>query len=163
MSVNFYKKIRDYANLTKKQNVLDLFCGVGSIGIFLAASAKFVWGIEAAKAIVDMAWQNARENKVENISFIVSDVRRFLNTQKEFYKDADLLVVNPPRSGLSNKIIRAILRFSPKAIIYSSCNPEAFFRDLEGLKGAYKPDFIEPFDFFPHTPHLECLSLLKPV
>jgi 23S rRNA (uracil1939-C5)-methyltransferase len=161
MLVGFYNKIKNYLDLSASQSVLDLFCGVGSIGIFLAGSAKFVWAVEISKDIVEMAWQNAKANKIENISFVASDTRRFLNTQGLFYKGIDVLVVNPPRCGLSNKIIRAILRLEPKIIVYSSCNPEALFRDLKGLTDQYSLDFIEPFDFFPHTPHLEALSLLK--
>ena len=160
MVVDFYSKIRDYINPNDEERVLDLFCGVGSISLFLAKRAKFVWGIEVSKEIVDLAFQNARENKIDNVSFIVSDVRRFLNTQGAFYKNIDALVINPPRSGLSNKILRAILRLGPKRILYSSCNPVALFKDLSALLEHYKPDFVEPFDFFPHTPHLECLAFL---
>jgi len=161
MLVGFYNKIKDYLNLSNEQRVLDLFCGAGSIGIFLAQRAKFVWGIEIAQEIVDMAWANAKANNIENISFIASDSRKFLNTQGSFYKGIDVVVVNPPRSGLSNKIIRGILRLEPKIIVYSSCNPNALFRDLGGWIDQYNLDFIEPFDFFPHTPHLEALSILR--
>ena len=159
--VDFYKKIRDYASLSSTDQVLDLFCGAGSIGMFLARDAKFVWGVEREQAIVDIAWQNAKINKIDNISFFAADSRKFLNTQGTFYKNADLLVINPPRCGLSAKIIRAILRLEPKNIIYSSCNPDALFRDLESFLNQYDLAFIEPFDFFPHTPHLEALSFLK--
>ncbi len=161
MLVDFYKKIKKYAGLSLQQQVLDLFCGVGSIGMVLARDAKFVWGVEKETEIVNMAWQNAKINKIENISFFTADSRKFLNTQGAFYQDTDLLIVNPPRCGLSPKIIRAILRLKPKAILYSSCNPKAFFIDLEGLLDEYNLDFIEPFDFFPHTPHLEVLSILR--
>lgn len=129
--------------------------------MFLARDAKFVWGVEREKEIVDIAWQNAKINGIDNISFFAADSRKFLNTQGAFYKNTDLLVVNPPRCGLSPKIIRAILRLEPKNIIYSSCNPEALFVDLEEFLGQYSLDFIEPFDFFPHTPHLEALSFLR--
>ena len=159
--VDFYKKIRDYAKASSTEQVLDLFCGVGSIGMFLARDAKFVWGVEREGEIVDIAWQNAKINKIDNISFVAADSRKFLNTQGAFYKNTDFLIINPPRCGLSPKIIRAILRLEPKNIIYSSCNPEALFRDLEGFIGQYSLDFIEPFDFFPHTPHLEVLSFLR--
>jgi len=159
--VDFYKKIREYAKLYSTDQVLDLFCGVGSIGMFLAQDAKFVWGVEREQSIVDIAWQNAKINKIDNISFFAVDSRKFLNTQGAFYKNTDLLVINPPRCGLSAKIIRAILRLEPKNIIYSSCNPDALFRDLEGFLNQYDLVFIEPFDFFPHTPHLEALSFLK--
>jgi len=160
---NLYGKIRDYAKLEKCENVLDLFCGGGSIGIFLAGMAKFVWGVEVSQPIVDCAWQNAKENNIENISFFTADARAFLNTQGAFYKNVDVLIINPPRCGLSNKIIRAILRLNPKTIIYSSCNPDTLFSNLKELSVAYKPQLIEPFDFFPHTPHLETLVLLKQI
>ncbi|MBU1121297.1 MAG: 23S rRNA (uracil(1939)-C(5))-methyltransferase RlmD [Candidatus Omnitrophica bacterium] len=158
---DLYSKIKEYACLKGEERVLDLYCGVGSIGLFLADKAKFVWGVEIQKEIIDAAWQNARGNDINNISFFTSDARRFLNTQASFYKDVDMLIMNPPRSGLSKKIVRAVLRWLPKTIVYSSCNPASFFEDLKALSGNYNVDFIEPFDFFPHTPHLECLSFLK--
>ncbi|MCP4653409.1 MAG: 23S rRNA (uracil(1939)-C(5))-methyltransferase RlmD [Candidatus Omnitrophica bacterium] len=156
-----YRKVKEYASLTGKERVLDLFCGVGTIGIFLAEAAKFVWGVEIHKQIVDAAFINAKKNNIKNISFFAEDARRFLNTQGTFYRDVDLLIINPPRCGLNPKIIRAILRLNPKRIIYSSCNPTTLFTDLKGLKSSYKPDFIEPFDFFPHTHHMECLTFLS--
>lgn len=158
---DLYTKVRNYAALTGKESVLDLFCGTGCFGIFLAKSAKFVWGVELLEAIVAAAWQNAKSNNIENISFFAVDARKFLNTQTTFYKDADIVVMNPPRSGLSGKIVRAVLRLAPKMIFYSSCNPESLFRDLTGMTASYKVEFIEPFDFFPHTPHMECLAVLK--
>lgn len=160
---DFYNKIKRYAQLQGDERVIDLFCGVGSIGLFLASGAKFVWGIELQKEIIDAAWQNAKANNVNNVSFFVSDARKFLNTHGVFYKDIDLLIINPPRCGLSAKVIRGILRLVPKKIIYSSCNPDSFFRDIKELLGNYSLDFVEPFDFFPHTPHLECLGLLKKI
>jgi 23S rRNA (uracil-5-)-methyltransferase RumA len=163
LAVNFYKKIRKYAKVSKSVRVLDLFCGVGSIGLFLAKGAKFVWGVEMNNDIVDLSWENSQVNKIDNISFLTSDTKKFLNSQSMFYKGIDLLILNPPRSGLSNKIIRSILRLKPKTIIYSSCNPQALFKDLQGLNERYKLEFVEPFDFFPHTPHLEVLAFLKKV
>ena len=161
MIAGFYDKLAGYANLSGQERVLDLFCGAGSIGIWLARKAKFVWGVEASKEVVDLAWQNAKINHIENISFFSADARRFLNTQGAFYRDIDLLVINPPRSGLSKRIIRSILRLSPRTIIYSSCNPTALAQDLGQLITGYNLDSIEPFDFFPHTPHLEVLCLLR--
>ncbi|MFH1771632.1 MAG: 23S rRNA (uracil(1939)-C(5))-methyltransferase RlmD [Candidatus Omnitrophota bacterium] len=160
-TVGFYNKIKEYADLDDSKSVLDLFCGAGSIGLYLSKQAKFVWGVEVSSEIIDMAWENAKINNTENISFFVADVRKFLNTQGTFYKNTDLVVINPPRSGLSNKIIRAVMRLNPKKIIYSSCNVDALFRDLKGLTDAYQVNFIEPFDFFPHTRHLECLALFS--
>lgn len=161
MVVGFYEKIREYIKASPDERVLDLFCGTGSIGIFLAKHAKFVWGVEANKDIVDCAWQNSYNNNIKNISFMVADVRKFLNAQGAFYRDIDILVVNPPRSGLSHKILRSIFRLSPRRILYSCCNPQALVRDLSVLSQRYQLDFVEPFDFFPHTPHLEVCSLLR--
>lgn len=158
-----YGKIKQYAALNGQEKVLDLFCGGGSIGIFLADTAKFVWGVEVSQAIIDCAIKNAKDNNIDNISFFTADARAFLNTQGTFYKDIDVLIINPPRCGLSNKIIRAILRLTPKKIFYSSCNPDTLFANLKELSVAYKPELIEPFDFFPHTPHLETLVLLNKI
>jgi len=160
---DLYEKITDYTCLTGKEKVLDLYCGVGCIGIFLSKKAKFVWGIELKKEIVEAASENAKLNKIENISFLTDEVRRFLNLKGSFYRGIDLVVINPPRCGLSKKVIRAILRLEPKMIIYSSCNPDTFCRDLKALNSLYKINFIEPFDFFPHTIHLECLALLDKI
>ncbi|UCG35753.1 MAG: 23S rRNA (uracil(1939)-C(5))-methyltransferase RlmD [Candidatus Omnitrophota bacterium] len=156
-----YTKIRDYLKLDKKERVLDLYCGVGSIGIFLASCAKFIWGVDIGKEIIDAASQNAKNNNIENISFFAADTRRFLNTQGAFYKGIDVVVINPPRPGLSKKVLRGVLRLSPKRIVYSSCNPDSCLRDLKELKDSYEIRFIEPFDFFPHTRHVEILTLLE--
>ncbi|MDD5194314.1 MAG: 23S rRNA (uracil(1939)-C(5))-methyltransferase RlmD [Candidatus Omnitrophica bacterium] len=158
---DLYAKIRGYSVLSQDESVLDLFCGAGGIGMALAPDAKFVWGVELHETIVKAARENAVLNNLNNISFFASDVRKFLNTQSAFHKNIELVVINPPRAGLSNKIIRAVLRLSPKRIIYSSCNPETLLRDLADLRKSYKLEFIEPFDFFPHTPHMECLAVLK--
>jgi 23S rRNA (uracil-5-)-methyltransferase RumA len=160
---DLYEKIVDYSSLTGKEKVLDLYCGVGCIGIFLSKKAKFVWGIELKKEIIEMAFGNAKLNKIENISFLTEEVRRFLNLKGSFYRGIDLVIINPPRCGLSKKIIRGILRLEPKKIIYSSCNPDTFCRDLKALSSFYKIHFIEPFDFFPHTPHIECLVFLDKI
>lgn len=159
--VEFYEKIREHIKASAEERVLDLFCGTGAIGIFLAKQAKFVWGVEVSKEIIDCAWQNSRDNNIHNISFMVADARKFLNTQGAFYRDIDILVVNPPRCGLSGKILRGISRLRPKRILYSSCNPQAMIRDISVLVEGYQLDFVEPFDFFPHTSHLEVCALLR--
>lgn len=159
--VDLYSKIKMYAQAQEKERVLDLFCGVGSIGIFLSPEVKYVWGVEISEAIVNAAWENARLNKIENICFFAQDVRRFLNTQGTFYKDIEIAVINPPRSGLSQKIHRALLRVGPQRIFYSSCNPETLCQDLKAIFPYYHLEFIEPFDFFPHTRHVETLAVLR--
>ncbi|MFH1877019.1 MAG: 23S rRNA (uracil(1939)-C(5))-methyltransferase RlmD [Candidatus Omnitrophota bacterium] len=158
---DLYHRIRHYASMTKEQTALDLFCGAGGIGMFLAQDAKSVVGVELQEAIVSAARANAALNNISNISFHGADVRRFLNLQGLPYKGTDVVVINPPRSGLSVKIVRAVVRLTPETIFYSSCNPETLFHDLPGFLQNYALTFVEPFDFFPHTPHMECLAVLK--
>ncbi|HDN86096.1 MAG TPA: 23S rRNA (uracil(1939)-C(5))-methyltransferase RlmD [Candidatus Omnitrophica bacterium] len=156
---HLYKKIEEYAQLTGEERVLDLYCGVGSIGLFLARRAKFVWGVEIKKEIVENAIVNAQLNGIENISFICSDVKKFL-VQKDI-SNIDIVVINPPRCGLSKKIKKYLLKMPSPRIFYSSCNPYTLFTDLKDFSSLYRIVFIEPFDFFPHTPHLECLAFLE--
>ncbi|MDD4294736.1 MAG: 23S rRNA (uracil(1939)-C(5))-methyltransferase RlmD [Candidatus Omnitrophica bacterium] len=157
---SLYSKIMLYADLTRKKRILDLYCGAGGIGMGLAKKADFVWGVELSPDIVKFAQENAEQNNIKNITFIAQDVRLFLNTQDNTDKKIDLVVVNPPRGGLSQKVIRAIKRLLPSKLIYSSCNPEALCRDLKEFSDQYTIEFVEPFDFFPHTKHLECLAVL---
>ncbi|MBN2482719.1 MAG: 23S rRNA (uracil(1939)-C(5))-methyltransferase RlmD [Candidatus Omnitrophica bacterium] len=154
-----YEKIRQYAHVTGKEKILDLYCGVGSIGLFLARDVQYVWGVELREEIVQNAKVNAQLNNIENISFVCTDVRRFLSDSDT--SGIDIMVLNPPRSGLSKKIKRKILRAHPPRIVYSSCNPQTLCEDISDLASLYRVDFIEPFDFFPHTPHVECLTFLE--
>lgn len=161
MMADFYHKIRNYSELTNNQVVLDLFCGTGSLGLALSSLAKYVWAVELSPEMIKLAQTNAAINNIKNISFFTSEVRKFLNVENKEINSVDCLVLNPPRSGLSNKVKRSILRLKPKKIVYSSCNPESLFKDLESFMPQYSLDSIEPFDFFPHTWHLESLTVLK--
>lgn len=157
-----YERIEEYGEFSKDEKVLDLFCGVGSIGIFIAPHVGMVWGVEINENIVKNAWENARINNVNNISFITEDVRRFLGLRKKELKDKiDCIIVNPPRSGLSKKIRSRIMEIRPPRLFYSSCNPLTLCEDLSDFSRIYRIELIEPFDFFPHTPHLESLVVLK--
>ena len=155
-----YSKIREYVGLTKEENVLDLYCGVGTISSFLSQDAKLVTGVDIGEKVIEAANENAKHNKVNNAKFFAQDTRKFLFENSESYQDIDLVVINPPRSGLSGKVLRKVIRLNPKKIAYSSCNPDSCIRDLKALSEHYSLDFIEPFDFFPHTPHVEVLTIL---
>ncbi|OQX82036.1 MAG: 23S rRNA (uracil(1939)-C(5))-methyltransferase RlmD [Candidatus Omnitrophica bacterium 4484_70.1] len=153
-----YKKIEEYAQLKGKEKILDLYCGVGAIGIFLSKKVEFVWGVDVEKSSIESASLNAKINNLTNISFICADVKKFLINFK--LPQPDLVVVNPPRCGLSKKIKKHLVKLRPPYILYSSCNPSTFFVDLKDLGEFYNVEFIEPFDFFPHTPYVECLGKL---
>jgi len=154
-----YKKIEEYAQLGGKEKILDLYCGIGAIGIFLSKKAEFVWGVDVEKSSIESASLNAKINNLGNISFICADVKKFLINFK--LPQPDLVVVNPPRCGLSKKIKKHLVKLKPPYILYSSCNPSTFFIDLKDLGEFYNIEFIEPFDFFPHTPYVECLGKLS--
>ncbi|MCM8826843.1 MAG: 23S rRNA (uracil(1939)-C(5))-methyltransferase RlmD [Candidatus Omnitrophica bacterium] len=158
--VELCKKVRDSFSLTADFKILDLYCGCGTIGIFLAEKAKFIWGVEVNSSAIENAFINANINGIKNISFIHSDVTKFLKAGN-LKEKIDMIVINPPRCGLSQKIREKILFLNADFIFYSSCNPKTFFSDLKYFSSPYTLLFIEPFDFFPHTPHLEVVGFLR--
>ncbi|MFH1768212.1 MAG: 23S rRNA (uracil(1939)-C(5))-methyltransferase RlmD, partial [Candidatus Omnitrophota bacterium] len=145
-----YKKIVAYALLSKEDSVLDLYCGSGAIGIFLAKKAKSVLGVEVDSAAIAAAVANARTNGVDNISFVCGDTNRFL-AENNLAGKISLIVANPPRCGLSKKMKAKLLDTDVPYMFYSSCNPQTLFSDLGDLSFKYNTLFVEGFDFFPHT------------
>lgn len=145
--------------LSKPQNLIfDLFCGTGTIGLFLAKHAEQVLGIELNEDAVRAARENARKNNIFNIDFYVGDVSKLLSG---FRGRPSLIVIDPPRAGLTEKIIDQINAFDCKEIIYVSCNPATLARDCASFsKYGYKIDKIQPVDMFPHTFHIENVCLL---
>ena len=151
-------KLYDYIkkNCQNSLNVLDLYCGTGSISIYISDVVKKVNGIEINANAIKDANYNKKINKVENINFICSDTKDIkLN---EYY---DTIIVDPPRSGLNKSIIKEILKVKPQKIIYVSCDPMTLTRDLKDLKNVYDIDSITPFDMFPNTYHVECVTILN--
>ncbi len=151
-------KLYDYIkkNCQNSLNVLDLYCGTGSISIYISDVVKKVNGIEINENAIEDANYNKKINKVENINFICSDTKDIkLN---EYY---DTIIVDPPRSGLNKSIIKEILKVKPQKIIYVSCDPMTLTRDLKDLKNVYDIDSITPFDMFPNTYHVECVTILN--
>lgn len=154
---NLYKEVLDKADLKGNENVLDLFCGTGTIGLFLSKKAKHVYGIEINKSAVKDADYNKELNKVNNIEFICNDVNKIKND----FKDIDLIVLDPPRSGLGENAIKTVLDINPKKIIYVSCDPVTLARDLNVLKENFNINEVTPFDMFPNTYHCESITVLE--
>lgn len=149
------------AELTGKENVLDLYCGIGTIGIFASKHAKKVYGIEIIPQAIEDAKENAKINEIENIEFIVGDVEFALSELIEKRKiSPEIVFVDPPRKGLDNTTIQNLLKIEPEKIIYISCNPATLVRDLKMLEEKYEIKDITPLDMFPWTKHVECVSLL---
>ncbi|MBM3240614.1 23S rRNA (uracil(1939)-C(5))-methyltransferase RlmD [Candidatus Poribacteria bacterium] len=137
---------------------LDLYCGTGIIAIYVSDVCKHVIGVELVNASIEAAKENARLNGVENVLFYADDVAEFLKGKHRF----DVMVIDPPRSGMSKNIIRHIKRIAPKRIVYMSCNPVTQFDDLKRLYDDYKLERpIRAYDMFPQTYHLETLAILS--
>lgn len=154
---NIYNKVLEYGKFTEKDNVLDLYCGTGTIGIYLAKSCGKVLGIEINEEAVNDANINKKINAVDNIEFKVGDAGKVL--EKTNFKPT-AIVVDPPRSGLDSKTIEKIIDLNPNKLIYVSCDPVTLARDLNILKNSFDILEVTPFDMFPNTHHVECVALL---
>lgn len=152
----------DAAQITKQDIVFDLYCGIGTISLFMAPFAKSVYGIELVEEAVYAARENALINKIDNAQFIAGDVEKILddliNKQKII---PDIVMVDPPRKGLDRRSIDNILRIFPKRLVYISCNPATLVRDLSALEGLYEIKRLKPVDMFPFTSHVECVAVLQ--
>ena len=158
-----YRQVKDYASLNGSETVYDLYTGVGSIACYLAAGAKQVIGIEGNGDAVRDAEENGRINGLSNTLFITGDIlETFTPEFIDCHPKADVVVLDPPRSGTLIEIKKALLYAAPKKIIYVSCNPVSLAWDLTQLcTGGYRVTAIQPFDMFPHTHHVETVCLLE--
>lgn len=155
VTLMLYNKVLDYLPKDKNKTVLDLYCGTGTISLFLSKYYKNVIGIEINKDAYLCANLNKEINDIKNVNFICGDVSKEIDNLK-----ADIVVVDPPRAGLSKEGIRDILKINPEEIVYVSCDPVTLARDINLLNG-YKVVSDTPFDMFPMTYHVENVCLLK--
>jgi 23S rRNA (uracil1939-C5)-methyltransferase len=161
MAERLYGIAREYAGLTGFERVYDLFCGIGTIGLSLAPRAGEVWGVEIIPEAVADAINSARANDVRNAKFFAGDVRTSMRDLVEQAGRPDVVVVDPPRAGLSQKIVRRIIEAAPKRVVYVSCNPTTLAPNAAQLAEAgYALKRVRPVDMFPQTPHIECVALL---
>ena len=149
-----YSKIKDYIKTNK--SVLDLYCGTGSIGIFISENNN-VLGIEVNEYAIKDAIENAKLNNIKNIEFICGDSGKTLNN---INFSPDVIIVDPPRAGLSKETIENIFKLNSKELIYVSCDPMTLARDLNLLNEKYETVELTPYDMFPNTKHVECLCYL---
>lgn len=155
---NLYDKVLECAELTGNENILDLYCGTGTIGIYLSKYAKSVIGIEVNEQAIFDANVNKNKNNIENISFIcdtTSNINNIVNN------DFDVIIVDPPRSGLDKNTINFLINSKAKRVVYVSCDIMTLVRDLNILKQDYDIREITPVDMFPNTYHVECVCVLK--
>jgi 23S rRNA (uracil1939-C5)-methyltransferase len=162
MAERLYALASDAAGLQGYERVYDLFCGIGTIGLSLAARAGEVWGLEIVEDAIADAIANADANGIGNARFYAGDVRLALRELVETAGRPDVVVADPPRAGLSQKVVRRILEASPKRVVYVSCNPTTLAPNAaQMVEGGYALRHVQPVDMFPQTPHIECVALLE--
>jgi 23S rRNA (uracil1939-C5)-methyltransferase len=161
MAEQLYRVALEYAEPTGVERVYDLFCGIGTIGLLFAPRVSEVWGLELLPEAVSDAISNARRNEIGNARFFAGDVRLALRELVGQAGRPDLVVVDPPRAGLSQKVVRRIIEAGPKRIVYVSCNPTTLAPNAAQFSEAgYELVRVRPVDMFPQTPHIECVGLL---
>jgi 23S rRNA (uracil1939-C5)-methyltransferase len=162
MAEQLYELAGDYAGLTGGETVYDLFCGTGTIGLTLARRALTVWGVEASEESVACALENAELNGIANAAFFAGDVGRSLEDLHTRSGDPDVVVVDPPRAGLSGRAVRRLGELEAGRIVYVSCNPTTLAANAKQLvsEWGYRLERARPVDMFPHTPHVETVALL---
>jgi 23S rRNA (uracil1939-C5)-methyltransferase len=152
----------ELAGLRGHERVFDLYCGIGTIGLSLASRAREVIGVEIAEPAVADAIDNARRNEITNASFFAGDIRLAMRELVERAGRPDVCVIDPPRAGLSQKVVRRIVEAAPKRIVYVSCNPTTLAPNAAQLvEAGYELRRVRPVDMFPQTPHIECVALLE--
>ncbi len=157
-----YNVVKDFTSLKGNEIVYDLYCGTGSIGIFLSNQAKKIIGVEVIEEAVNDAKENAQLNNLDHTSFYSCDVIEICNDEFfELHGRPDVVIVDPPRAGLHNKLINKLLEIAAPKIVYVSCNVATQARDLQLLNEKYSVEKLQPVDMFPHTHHIECVGLLK--
>jgi 23S rRNA (uracil1939-C5)-methyltransferase len=162
MAERLYAIAAEYAGLQGWERVYDLFCGIGTIGLSLAPRAGELFGVEIVEEAVADAIANARLNQTANAQFFAGDVRTSLRELVERAGRPDVLVVDPPRAGLSQKVVRRIIEAAPRRIVYVSCNPTTLAPNAAQLvEAGYALRRVRPVDMFPQTPHIECVALLE--
>lgn len=156
-----YKVVRNFAQLSGTENIFDLYTGTGTIATFLSGNARQVSGIDYIEDAIRDARQNAIDNNIRNISFFAGDIKDVLND--DFINKngrPDVIVTDPPRAGMHEDVIKSIRKAAPEKIVYVSCNPSTQARDLQLLSDDFRIEKIQPVDMFPHTSHVENVTLL---
>jgi 23S rRNA (uracil1939-C5)-methyltransferase len=156
-----YDKALEYAGLSGEESVIDAYCGIGTISLFLAQKAKKVFGVEVVPEAIEDAKRNAELNGMTNVEFAAGEAEVVIPKWYKEGNSADVLVVDPPRKGCDETFLQTIIEMKPKKVVYVSCNPATLARDLRILEdGGYKTLEVQPVDMFPQTTHVECVVQL---
>jgi 23S rRNA (uracil1939-C5)-methyltransferase len=162
MAERLYAVAAEYAGLSGGERVFDLYCGIGTIGMTMAARAGEVWGLEIAPEAIADAERNAERNRIENARFVTGGARTGVRPLLDEAGKPDVVLLDPPRPGLSRKIVRRVLECEARRIVYVSCNPTTLAPNAAQLvEAGYTLRRVRPVDMFPQTPHIECVALLE--
>lgn len=157
-----YQKAIEFAHLTGKESVIDAYCGIGTIGLIASRQAGSVLGIELNREAVKDARENAKHNQCKNIEFACADAGEYMVEMAQDGEKADVVIMDPPRSGSNEAFLSSVCRLSPNRIVYISCGPQSLARDLDYLTAhGYHAERIQPVDLFPMTVHVETVCLLS--
>jgi len=164
---HLYGAAVEAAALTGSETVLDLYCGTGTLTLLLARAAARAVGVESVPDAVASARRNAKRNGIANVAFVEGEsrpiMRQWSRGERPDRPNADVIVVDPPRAGLHPRVVFRVAELRPRRIVYVSCNPATFARDVKDFEAqGYRLVETTPFDMFPHTPHIECVSVLEP-
>ena len=155
--LKLYAKIKEFSDVCVNDNILDLYCGIGTISLYLARFAKHVTGVEIVPQAIENAKENAKANNLNNTEFILADASKNMD---EYIRGKDIVVLDPPRKGISKELINSLINNDINKIVYVSCNPATLARDLELFKNYYEVGNIQPVDMFPMTTHVETVVKL---
>lgn len=158
-----YDSVLELADLSGEETVWDLYCGTGSIALYLAGSCRRVLGFEVVDDAVQDAFVNAEINGLDNCRFLCGDLKEMIGTvmqDAQWGERPQVVITDPPRAGMHPAVLKALHELAPHRIVTVSCNPSTLARDLSGLLDAYEVRRVKPFDLFPHTPHIECVVKL---
>jgi 23S rRNA (uracil-5-)-methyltransferase RumA len=159
-TIKLYDEVKKAAGLTGKEKVVDAYCGVGTIGLWLAGQAAEVRGMDVIPESIEDAKKNAKRQGFTNTKYVPGKAEEVLPKWVKKGWQPDVIVVDPPRTGLDRQLIQTILQVKPKKLIYVSCNPSTLAKDIQALSSKFEVSYIQPVDMFPHTAHVECCSLL---
>ena len=157
-----YNKAVEYAGLTGEETVFDLYCGIGTISLFAAGKAKKVIGVESVPEAVEAARRNAERNRINNAEFYCGNAEEVVPELYRQGMQADVVIVDPPRKGCDEVLLKTLIDMAPQRIVYVSCNPSTLARDMKVLHGSgYEPQKVQPVDMFPWTNHVETVALMS--
>lgn len=160
-TVKLYNEVKRAAALTGKEKVADAYCGVGTIGLWVADQAAEIRGMDIIRESIEDAKKNAARHGIKHAQYVVGKAEEWLpKWTKEGWKP-DVIIVDPPRTGLDQQLLKTILKVQPKKVVYVSCNPSTLAKDISVLSSKYKVNGIQPVDMFPQTAHVEAVALIE--